>query len=274
MDVEDICNIYNISAPGEPEDPPEKVIGDFADLIDASDAESEDKQSSASASVVSTKSFVYSPPPAANFTKQTAPSKDKSESSRESSASSVAESVIEKPTKDSTLLLNDIIREMHKDVAHSDFGEKITIIYDIDREITRLAKLNVPYGDLEKPSEHMSLTMLQQLLLRYRAIRLNAGVEEFSTDTHIAIATALEKFFDGKREIFNMKPCLKGLSGRIGGLMTNTNIDSSAIFKRVLRGIGMFNDEGLTALGIVNALCLTLAGNSINTEVDVKSISR
>jgi hypothetical protein len=163
---------------------------------------------------------------------------------------------------------------MHKDVAHSDFGEKITIIYDIDREIARLAKLRIQYTDLEKPTESMTIIMLKHLLLRYKSIRLNAGVEEFSTDTHIAGATALERFFDGKREVFGMRPCLKGFSGRIGGLMTNTNIDSSAIFKRVLRAIGMFNDEGLTALGIVNAVCLTLANNSINTETDVKSISR
>lgn len=173
-----------------------------------------------------------------------------------------------------TVLLNDIIREMHKDVVHSDFGEKITIIYDIDREIGRLSKLKVSHATLEKPNESMSINMLQQLLLRYKSIRLNSGVEEFSRDTHIAGAVALEKIFNGKRRIFGTTPCLKGLSGRIGGLMTNTNIDSSAIFKRVLRAIGMFNDEGLTALGIVNAVCITLADNGINTERDVKGISR
>ena len=176
--------------------------------------------------------------------------------------------------KNSTVLINDIIREMHKDVVHSDFGEKITIIYDIDREIGRLSKLKVTYTTLEKPSESMSVNALQQLLQRYKAIRLNAGVEEFSTETHIAGAIALEKIFNGKRQIFGSTPCLKGFSGRIGTLMTNTNIDSAAIFKRILRAIGLFNDEGLTALGIVNAVCLTLADNGINTEKDVKSISR
>ena len=286
MDADDICNIYNLNVPSG--DVVENKLEEFEALFpdDTSSTKSDDRKSQDD---IITPEFLQtqsrrsspeprrdSPPPMPIVVRATTPSIISESSSSSSRASSVKSSVHKPPkvTEDHTVLLNDIIREMHKDVNHSDFGEKITIIYDIDREVVRLGKLNIQCPDLEKPTEHMSIIMLQQLLLRYRSIRLNAGVEEFSTDTHIAGATALERFFDGKRQIFGMRPCLKGFSGRIGGLMTNTNIDSSAIFKRVLRAIGMFNDEGLTALGIVNAVCLTLASNSINTEADIKSISR
>lgn len=279
MDADDICNIYNLTMPSE--DVAENKLEEFEALFpdDTASVKSEAQQSPIS-------NFIYNTTPTENIVDRLSPppmrprtatpsvaSDSVSSSSHTSSAkSSLHDSA--KVTEDPTILLNDIIREMHKDVNHSDFGEKITIIYDIDREVVRLAKLNIQCSDLEKPTEHMSIVMLRQLLLRYRSIRLNAGVEEFSTDTHIAGATALERFFDGKRQVFGMRPCLKGFAGRIGGLMTNTNIDSSAIFKRILRAIGMFNDEGLTALGIVNVVCLTLASNSINTEADIKSISR
>ncbi len=282
MDADDICNIYNLNVPSG--DVVENKLEEFEALFpdDTSSTKSDDRKSQDD---IITPAVLQqplpeprrdSPPPMPIVVRAATPSLISESSGSSSRASSVKSSVREPPkvTEDHTVLLNDIIREMHKDVNHSDFGEKITIIYDIDREVVRLGKLNIQCSDLEKPTEHMSIIMLRQLLLRYRSIRLNAGVEEFSTDTHIAGATALERFFDGKRQIFGMRPCLKGFSGRIGGLMTNTNIDSSAIFKRVLRAIGMFNDEGLTALGIVNAVCLTLASNSINTEADIKSISR